>query len=319
MDALGEVLGAVKMKGGVFLDARFTADWCVCANMNANVLSPFVADPVQIISYHYVVQGSMLVAVEGEAPLEVRAGEAVLLARNDPHMVGSAINARPVRVGELVQPGESGGLAQIVHGGGGEPTNIICGYLASTEQRNPLLATLPRLLKIDMVHAGSSEWLEASLRFAIKGLQEGRVGSAAVMSRLSELMLVEGVRGYAATLSPEQKGWLAGMRDPVVGRALALMHGKVSHPWTAEELSREVALSRSAFADRFVALVGMPPVRYLTVWRMQLAQERLRGGHQSIAQIANAVGYEAEEAFTRAFKREFGLPPARWRDQQSMG
>ena len=129
----------------------------------------------------------------------------------------AARRARPVRVGELMQPGEDGGLARIVHGGGGEATNIVCGFLASDQHRNPLIATLPRVLKIDMVQAGSSEWIESSLSFAIKGLQEGRVGASAVMSRLSELMFVEAVRGYAATLSPEQKGWLAGMRDLVSG------------------------------------------------------------------------------------------------------
>jgi transcriptional regulator GlxA family with amidase domain len=133
------------------------------------------------------------------------------------------------------------------------------------------------------------------------------------MSRLSELMFVEAVRNYAATLSPAEKGWLAGMRDPVVGGALALMHGKANHPWTAEELASRVALSRSAFTDRFTALVGSPPMRYLTAWRMQLAQEKLRSTRQSVAQIAYEVGYEAEAAFTRAFKREFGTPPATWR------
>lgn len=313
MDALGEVLDAVRMTGGVFLDARFTAPWSISTNMGPEDCQAFLSDPVQMIAYHYVIRGRMRVAVDGEAPLDVGAGEAVLFARNDPHVLGSALDVRPVRAGHLMQPGAGGGLAQIVHGGGGEPTHIVCGFLASARQRNPLIATLPRALKVDMVRAGSSEWIEASLSFALKGLQEGKIGSSPVMSKLSELMFVEAVRGYAAALPQERKGWLAGMRDGVVGQALALMHGQTNHPWTAEELAREVALSRSAFSDRFAALVGMPPMRYLTAWRMQLAQERLRNGRQSIAQIAYEVGYEAEEAFTRAFKREVGTPPAAWR------
>jgi len=107
------------------------------------------------------------------------------------------------------------------------------------------------------------------------------------------------------------------VRDPIIGRALALLHGRPNHPWTAEELAREVALSRSAFSDRFVSLMGTPPMRYLTVWRMQVAKEKLRRGNQPVAQIAYEVGYEAEESFTRAFKREFGTPPAAWRKSLS--
>ncbi|MDQ6432504.1 cupin domain-containing protein [Mesorhizobium sp. LHD-90] len=250
MDALGEVLGAVRMTGGVFLDARFSAPWCVSANMDAGDLEPFLQNPVQMIAYHYVIQGRMQVMVDGESPLEVRAGETVVFARNDRHILGSALPAQPVRTGHLIQRNAAGALGQVVHGGGGEPTHIVCGFLGSAEHRNPLIATLPRALKVDMVGAGSSEWIEASLGFALKGLREGKIGSSTIMSKLSELMFVEAVRGYAATLPPERKGWLAGMRDPVVGQALALMHGRVNHPWTAEELAREVALSRSAFSDR---------------------------------------------------------------------
>ena len=315
MDALSDVLQAVRLTGGVFLDAQFTAPWCVSAHTAPEDCRPLLADPVQIIAYHYVVAGRMQVWLEGGAPLEAGAGEAVLLPRNDPHFLGSAAAVQPVRADDLVLPGADGGLAQIIHGGGGEATHIVCGFLGSDQHSNPLLETLPRLLKVDMVQAGSGEWIESSLRFAIHGLRAGKVGTSTVMSRLSELMFVEAVRGYAATLPPEQRGWLAGARDPAVGRALALVHGKLNHPWTAACLAREVALSRSAFADRFINLVGVPPGRYLISWRMQVAKDKLRAGRQSIAQIAYEVGYDAEAAFTRAFKRECGLPPAAWRKQ----
>lgn len=312
-DALWDVLGAVRMTGGVFLDSHFTAPWCISAKVTAEDLRPFLADPVQMIAYHYVVRGRMLVTVDGEAPLEVCAGETVLFSRNDPHVLGSALDVRPVSATHLIQAADGGGLAQIIHGGGGDPTHFICGFLGSDQHRNPLIATLPRILKVDMVRAGSSAWIEASLSFAIKGLQEGKIGSSVVMSRLSELMFVEAVRGYADALPAEQKGWLAGMRDPAVGRALALLHNKLGHPWTIEELAREVALSRSTFSDRFAALVGVPPMRYLAAWRLEMAKEKLRCGCQPIAQIAYEVGYEAEEAFTRAFKRAFAVPPSAWR------
>jgi AraC-like DNA-binding protein len=313
MDALRDVLEAVRMTGGVFLDARFTAPWCISANMDADDCRPFLSDPLQLIAYHYVARGRVLVAMDGERTLEVHTGETVLFPRNDPHVLGSTLNMHPVRAGTLLQPAEGGGLAKIVHGGGGEPTHLVCGFLGSNQHRNPLIATLPRMLKIDMAGAGNGGWIEASLGFALKGLQEGQVASSPVMSKLSELMFVEAVRCYAATLPTEQKGWLAGVRDPVVGRALALLHGKPNHRWTADDLAREVALSRSAFSGRFASLIGMPPMRYLTAWRLQVAKDKLRHGRESIARVAYDVGYEAEEAFTRAFKREFGMPPAAWR------
>ncbi len=318
MDALSDVLQAVRLTGGVFLDARFTAPWCVAAKVVPEDCRPFLADPAQIIAYHYVVQGRMMVQVEGEAAVEIAAGETVLLPRNDPHLLGSAARVRPVSADDLVRPGEGGGLAQIVHGGGGAPTRVVCGFLGSDQPRNPLIATLPRVLKVDMTDAGSGEWLESSLCFAVRGLRAGRIGGSPVMARLAELMFVEAVRRYAATLPPDQQGWLAGIRDPFVGRALAMVHGDPSRRWTSETLARAVALSRSAFCDRFTALLGMPPKRYLTSWRMQVALDRLRDGRHPIAQIAFAVGYEAEAAFIRAFKREFGMPPAAWRRQAQL-
>lgn len=314
-DALSEVLRAVRLTGGVFLDARFTAPWCVTSRIDPEDCRPFLVEPLQVIAYHYVVEGRMLVAIDGQSAVEVRTGETVLLPRNDPHLLGSSMDLKPVYAHHLIRAADSGGLARIVHGGGGEPTHIVCGFLGSDEDRNPLIATLPPILKVDVSRARSGEWIESSLRFAVRGLQEGEIGTSTVMSKLSELMFVEAVRCYAATLPVEQRGWLAGIRDPIVGRALALVHRKLDYPWTAEALAREVALSRSALADRFTAFVGMPPKRYLTFWRMQVAKDKLRGGRQPVAQIAYEVGYEAEAAFIRAFKRQFGIPPATWRRQ----
>jgi AraC-like DNA-binding protein len=179
------------------------------------------------------------------------------------------------------------------------------------------MATLPRILKFDVSQGASRDWVEASVRFAAGELAQGRLASSGVMSRLSELLFVEAVRAYSSSRAGQENGWLRGLADPHVGRALALIHHKAQAPWSAESLAKEVGLSRSAFVDRFSALVGMPPIRYLTVWRLQTAKLNLREMRGTIAQLAHSVGYESEEAFSRAFKREFGLPPARWRDQQS--
>ena len=315
MEVLSAVLQTVRLTGGVILEAHFTAPWCVLSQFSAEDCRPFVCDPVEVIAYHYVVCGRCLVEVAGEPPIEVQAGEAVLLPRNDPHVLGSSTCLNPVDSHDLIQPAEGGGLARIVHGGGGEATDVVCGFLATDQLSNPLIATLPRVLKVDMAQSGSDEWIESCLRFALRGLKEGLIGASTVMTRLSELMFVEAVRRYAAALPAEESGWLAGMRDRYVGKALALMHGKPDHPWTAESLACEVSLSRSAFSDRFTAFIGMPPKRYLISWRVQVAKEMLREGRKPIPQIAHEVGYEAEAAFNRAFKREFGAPPAAWRRQ----
>lgn len=314
IDPLSQVLGAVRLTGGVFLEARFTAPWCTAAELTSEDIKPFIDAPGQIIAYHFVIDGRLLCTVEGEPPLEVSGGEVVLLPRNDPHTLGSASGIPAIRSHTLIRAGEDGGLWQIDYGGGGFPTRIVCGFLATEQVHNPLIATLPRLLKLDIRDGASRDWVEASVRFAARELASGKFASSAVMSRLSELLFVEAVRDYASGLEAGQVGWLGGLKDPHVGRALALLHGKIDRDWTTEALAHEVSMSRSTFSERFTSLVGMPPIRYLTHWRLQLAKERLRDGRQSIAQIAHMVGYESEGSFNRAFKREFGEPPARWRD-----
>jgi AraC-like DNA-binding protein len=202
-----------------------------------------------------------------------------------------------------------------VHGGGGALTRIVCGFLGSEAQHNPVLAALPAVLKLDVRHTAAAGWIESSFHFAASEVASGRVGSATILSKLSELLFVEAVRHYIASLPSDRRGWLAGLRDPYVGRALALLHARLAHAWTAEELAREVGLSRSAFAERFTTIIGDPPLRYLALWRMQLAAQRLTESHLPISQIAFEIGYESETAFNRAFKREFGAPPAAWRRQ----
>jgi AraC-like DNA-binding protein len=222
----------------------------------------------------------------------------------------------PVNVADLIQRSPEGGLLRIQYGGGGRPTSIICGFLGTRDSFNPLLATLPGMLRLDINKAASRDWVETSVRFAAAELIRGRLASSDLMSRLSEVLLVEAVREYIATLGDREQGWLKGLSDPNIGRALALIHADIAAPWSADALAKEVALSRSAFMGRFAQLIGMPPIRYLTMWRLEIAKRHLRETRMSVSQIAQAVGYESEEGFRRAFKREFELWPAEWRDRQ---
>ena len=316
IDPLSDVLRSVRLTGGIFLESRFTAPWCVMAKLTAADCRPFLERPAQVIAYHFITKGRLFVSVEAGSSIELRAGEAILLPGNDLHLLGSEAGLTPVPAGQLIQPSLNGGLARIDHGGGGEETRVICGFLGSEDSYNPLLDSLPSMLKIDIREGTSRDWIEASVRFAANELAEGRVASSGIVSRLSELLLVEAVREYSSTLKDEV-GWLKGLKDPQIGRALSLIHRDLSAHWSADSLAREVALSRSAFMDRFRAQVGLPPIRYLTTWRLRNARLHLRESTKSVAQLAHMVGYASEEAFSRAFKREFGVAPARWRDQQA--
>jgi AraC-like DNA-binding protein len=207
----------------------------------------------------------------------------------------------------------AGEFSRIELGGGGEPTQLLCGYLGSDYAFGPLLSSLPPVLKIDLRATPSGSWIESSFRFAISQIAAGRVGSTTVIAKLSELLFVEAVSHYIAGLPADRQGWLAGLRDPHIGRALTLLHANPAKAWSAEALAVEVGMSRSGFAERFTTLVGQPPMQYLAFWRMQLAGQRLRESRDTIAQVGFSVGYESEAAFSRAFKREFGDSPAAWR------
>jgi AraC-like DNA-binding protein len=318
MDPLSEVLRSVRLTGGVFLDVQLTAPWSIISELTAEDCRSILSEPAQLIYYHVVLAGGFFLTVDDAEALRVNAGEMVLLPRNDVHTLTSDLGLKPVHGRSLVQPPVGGGLARIIHGGPGTPTHMVCGFLGSEGAYNPLLATLPRVLKIDLRTATSRQWVESSVRFAADELVQGRLASSSVMSRLSEVLLVEAVRQHAESHTTEA-GWLNGLADPYVGRALAIIHQDIAADWSIDQLAKAVALSRSAFIDRFSALVGMPPVRYQTVWRLQTARLHLSESKRSIAQIAPLVGYESEEAFSRAFKREFGKPPAAWREQNRSG
>jgi AraC-like DNA-binding protein len=264
------------------------------------------------MAYHYIAAGRPLIRVGAAEPVELRPGEVVLLPRNDAHVLASAPDLAPVDAGELVTSAAGLGLARIRHGGGGEATQIVCGYIGCESGRHPLIDSLPAVLRLDVRAWEAGAWVETLFRYAAQEYVTPRPGSASSLAKVSELLFVEAVRRHLGAVPGQRSGWFAGLVDPVVGRALVLLHERPAHPWTIEELAAAVHLSRSAFAERFVALVGVAPLGYLTGWRMQLARHALRRG-RTIAQVAGEVGYGSEAAFSRAFKREVGVSPTAWR------
>ena len=313
MDALSDVLRVIRLSGGVFLEAELTAPWCVSGQLASHDCKPYIEAPRHVIASHFVAAGRMQLQPDGGDAIEVQAGEIVLLPHNSPHTFGSQLTPVPVPARDFMRPRGDGGLTRVVHGGGGDTTQLLCGFLGSDAPFDPLLSALPSVLKLNVRSTASGAWIESSFRFAASQIAAGHLGSATVIAKLSELLFVEAVGQYVASLPAERRGWLAGLRDPQIGRALALLHARPTEAWTAESLALEVAMSRSVFAERFSSVVGQPPMQYLALWRMHLAAQSLRDGRRSVAQVGASIGYESEAAFSRAFKRQFGESPGTWR------
>ena len=217
MDTLSEILRTVRLKGGVFLDARFTPPWSIATSLTPDDLIPYMARPEVLCGLHYVISGEMFVEIAGEEPFIVRSGEIVLLPRNEPHTLSSLPGQRSINSKELIQPGTDGGLSSIVHGGAsGTMTNVICGFLANEEMRNPLMSTLPKVLKININEGASRDWVESSLRYGAQQLSQGQLASSSIMAKLSEMLFVEAVRAYAESLLTHEKHWLHGLKDKYV-------------------------------------------------------------------------------------------------------
>lgn len=320
MDALSEVLGAVRLTGAVFLEMQMRAGWSILTAPARKIADVLMPEADHVIPFHLVIEGGCYARLVDDGPVELSAGDLILFPDGDRHVLtaasANALHLEPTEVtGEVLdQLLKRGEVAALKQGEGGEATRIVCGYLACDKRlAEPILRGLPRLLKVSMRDGGTAAWVRSSIEFSVAESAAARPGSAAVLARLSEVLFAEAIRHYMDALPPDRAGWLAGLRDRHVGRALALLHEQPAHAWTVDELARKVGLSRSALGERFAELIGAPPMQYLTRWRTSLAARQLRDTRASILRIAGDVGYESEAAFNRAFKREFGLPPAAWR------
>ena len=316
MDALSDVLRAVRLSGAIFFDIRAALPWVAETPPGPAIVDGMFPGSDHLICYHVIVQGDCWACVAGEPPMQLTSGDIVVLPHGDTHVLASAPDLRRTPDMSLYKQPESGQLPMHITMGASsdEPkAQIVCGFLGcDARPYNPLLSALPRMIRVSDQPGGS---LSAYVQFALAESKEPRIGGQWVLNHLSELMFVSTVRHYLESLPPGQTTWLAGLRDPFVGRALTALHRDPARSWTIESLARKVGLSRSGLAERFSQFVGQPPMQYLTHWRMQLAANQLRGGAESIAVIANRVGYESEAAFSRAFRKIVGAPPSQWRNR----
>ncbi|HVO22583.1 MAG TPA: AraC family transcriptional regulator [Candidatus Margulisiibacteriota bacterium] len=332
MEVLSDVLRVVRLTGAVFFSAEFSSPWAL-ESPNSDLLASVVMPEAEcVVLFHILTEGECIVTCQAHPPVKMEAGDVIIFPHGNAHTMRSHDGAKLTPIRSVFSQASPDALPQVAFGGGGKKARFLCGYLNCNQRFNPLIGALPTMLLVRSrddyaaveaidgngarpaeVPQDSGTWLSTTLKFTINEAKAARPGNAAMLGRLTELMFVEILRQYMQQLPADHGGWLAGLNDAHVGKALRLMHANPAQNWTVTELAREAGMCRSALAERFTQLVGESPMRYLAGWRIQLAMQMLRDGASGIAEVAARVGYESEAAFNRAFKRAVGSPPAAWR------
>ena len=317
MDALSETLRVVRLTGAIFINARFTEPWCYQSPSAASAAPLLEPGAENVVIFHLITEGECHVEMGNGAPMRLIAGDVVLFPEGDAHRMTSQPGLAPAPGGRLADV-LSRRPRQLSYGGGGPATRLVCGYMACDARlARMLLAGLPRIVRVNVRGSNAGAWLEASVRYALAEARSPRPGGAGVLAKLSEVLFIEVLRLYMNEQREGRTGWLAGLGDRIVGAALNALHKEPARARSLEELARAAGTSRSVLAERFGQLVGVSPMQYLTQWRMMLAANLLCRSNIPLARVAEDVGYQTDTAFSRAFRREFGAPPATWRRNQS--
>ena len=314
-DVLGNMLRSIRLSGAVFLNSRLSAPFGLISPRHFDESTP-MAHLRHVSIFHLISAGGCTVELASGQRETIRAGDILLMPFPDTHWFssGEGVEMRPAM--ELVRAGPLSGMWSITHGGGGEETRMVCGFIESSEfLSSPLFRTLPPLLIDRAAEDKVGALLATTVNEIVALTTDATPGSEIMLGRLMELLFVEVLRRYAARLPQSSRGWLAALNDPVLGRAMGHVHGDPGRRWTVDDLAREAGTSRTVLAARFNDLLGQAPIEYVTSWRMQLAAERMQAGNDSLAAIASDVGYDSEAAFNRAFKRVTGVAPGRFRDR----
>lgn len=317
-DVLSDVLRSVRLTGSMFFLVRTRTPWKTHAPP-AQRFAPLVLPAAQhLVSFHALTRGGCWAGLAGAPMQRLEAGDVLVVPHGDAYLLADPPDAPPGygddEAIEFFRRMAAGEAAPVVDAGteGRVGTEFVCGFLGCDARPfNPILAGLPRMVTLHAAATAGTR-LGQLLDTAVAEMREAREGRRDVLRRLSELMFVELVRHQAAA-SADERGWLAGLRDPLVGRALARLHAEPASAWTLDSLAAAAGSSRTTLAERFARLVGRPPMQYLSDWRMQRAAQLLADPRLKVAVVAQAVGYDSEAAFSRAFRRHAGLSPDQWR------
>lgn len=333
MDVLSEVLRVIRLSGAIHLRGQFTRPWAFISSSPDMLPSRLMPGAESITLFHVATSGSSWIACGKIPPTPIAKGDVIILARGDQHVMSSDPGLKPVPIRDINPQPVRDHIHVLEHGGGGEEALFVCGYLHSDQRFGPLLDAMPALLCVRVRNGAlvleafadsartvrpitiehEAGWWTGAIDHLIREATRPGPGNRAVLGRLSELLFMEVVRWQLSHATENHGGWLAGLNDPHVGRALTLLHAEPARPWTVEELAEQVGISRAALAKRFVGLVREAPMQYLAGWRMHLARRLLRESTLSLAEVAAHVGYDSEAAFNRAFTRVVGTPPGMWR------
>jgi AraC-like DNA-binding protein len=320
-DPLSDVLRTVKLTGALFFLVDASFPWGVEVP-HAEAFSSIILPRAQhMVSYHIILKGAGWASIPSVTSTWFEAGDVLVLPHGDPYSMLSEPGQPPEfdieATMNFFRDMAAGRLPYVTReGGGGEPhSEFVCGFLGCDMRPfNPVLATLPRLLRIKGAHDGHEDLLSRLIDLTLAETRRPRVGGESIRLRLSELIFVEVIRRYLETLPAHETGWLSGLRDPAIGKVLVMLHEQPAYPWTLNELASRACMSRAALAARFSHLVGHAPMQYLTLWRMQIAARLLADSSMKVAAVGQEIGYESEAAFSRGFKKTVGVSPAKWRD-----
>jgi AraC-like DNA-binding protein len=332
-DSLSDVLRAVRLRGAVFFYVEGSDPWVVETPPSCEIIPAILPGVEHLMPFHWVSRGSCWASLLDGEPVRLEGGDLVLFPLGDHHVMSSAPGLRAMSVDPSVyfapRPPQlpfslritAQGMTTAGPSAGGDvKMQVVCGFLGCDARPfNPLLASMPRVLRMPAVAGGGNSWVSNILHSMVDESNRKRPGGEAVLERMSEMLFIEALRAYLDQLPVNETGWLAATRDVSVGRALGLMHQYPAQAWTLEQLGKEAGLSRSSFHERFVHFLGQSPIQYLAQWRMQLAAGRLRDTDEKVLEIASSVGYESEDAFARAFKRAVGQSPGAWRRTRRAG
>jgi AraC-like DNA-binding protein len=308
-DVLAEVLDSLNLRGRIFCRCELSAPWAL--GFAAGDFSHF----------HVIGRGNCWLRLQGKAEaIALEEGDLLVVTRGHGYQLSDEPETSPIPLTDLVRDSRRGLRAVLRHGGGGEATNLICGaFQFDGPDTKWFLDVLPEWIRVRKDERRGNEWLDATMRFLTHETHNPELGAATIITSLIDVLFVEAVRTWLRQQPPGAAGWLGALRDPAIGAALGLIHGAPAKRWTVPALSAAVGLSRSPFAARFTALVGQPPMAYLKRWRLQLGASLLRRRALALSSVAERVGYESAAAFSRAFTREFGTPPGRYRYDPAAG
>lgn len=314
MDALSEAMRAVHVSGALFFTGEFSAPWRFATPGQDQVRAVVSPDSERLVLFHLVTEGRAIARAAGHEDVALEAGDIVVFPHGDAHEMWQGRTSRLFPGARLLPALERGELATEAWGGDGPVTRIVCGYLGCERHAEGLfLSGLPAIVKVNVRDSRAGAWVESAIRHCAGERERRRPGRLAVLAKLAEALFVEMLCRYMERMPAGRTGWLAGARDARVGRALALLHRNPARAWTLADLARDSGTSRSVLAERFEQLLGESPLAYLARWRLQLGARRLLATHDKVLKIAQDVGYESESAFSRAFRRAFGVPPGRYR------